>query len=345
MNIVIIKEFEKLINFVQHQIDNSTNIKDKTANGFRLRQNKTILLTITKYPDEITLDNLNEFSKLPGIGKKTIDRIKEILNTGKLEELKDFNNENKEDENIINELTSIIGIGRVKAVELIKLGITSIKSLKQRIKKGEIELNEKIMLGIKYHGKFKGEIPRKEITLISGLIKSVINKLNRKLNEDEKYYFEICGSYRRGKNTSGDIDVLISKLGTVYEKEESVNHLGKIIQLLKSDIKKNNEEPLIIDDMTDKNFETKYMGFCKYLDNPVRRIDIRFVPHDVYPSALLYFTGSAELNKKMRQMAKTMGYKLSEYGLTKEDGTKVKINTEYDIFKILKIEYLEPKLR
>jgi DNA polymerase (family 10) len=41
--------------------------------------------------------------------------------------------------------------------------------------------------------------------------------------------------------------------------------------------------------------------------------------YESFPSALLYFTGSAELNKKMRQVAKEMGYKLSEYGLFKNN--------------------------
>ena len=45
----------------------------------------------------------------------------------------------------------------------------------------------------------------------------------------------------------------------------------------------------------------------------------------------------------MRKIAKTMKLKLSEYGLTKEDGTRLSINNEHDFFKILKIEYLEPK--
>ena len=87
------------------------------------------------------------------------------------------------------------------------------------------------------------------------------------------------------------------------------------------------------------------MGFAKYKDNPFRRIDIRFVSHDVYPSAMLYFTGSAELNLKMRKIAKKLKLKLSEYGLTKEDGTRLLISSEYDVFKILNIEYLPPNLR
>ena len=39
----------------------------------------------------------------------------------------------------------------------------------------------------------------------------------------------------------------------------------------------NNNKPLLRDDITDKNYETKYMGFLKYKDNPFRRVDIRFV--------------------------------------------------------------------
>ena len=90
------------------------------------------------------------------------------------------------------------------------------------------------------------------------------------------------------------------------------------------------------------------MGFLKYKDNPIRRIDIRYIPYESYFSALLYFTGSAELNKKMRIVAKNLGYKLSEYGLfpiNQKNNDMIKINSEQDIFKILKIEYLIPRLR
>ena len=73
----------------------------------------------------------------------------------------------------------------------------------------------------------------------------------------------------------------------------------------------NNNKPLLRDDITDKKYETKYMRFLKYKENPFRRIDIRFVNWPNYYSALVYFTGSAEL----------------------------------DIFKFLEIEYLQPKFR
>ena len=87
------------------------------------------------------------------------------------------------------------------------------------------------------------------------------------------------------------------------------------------------------------------MGFAKYKNNPPRRIDIRFIPYISWYPALLYFTGSAELNKKMRQIAKTKKLKLSEYGLFKEDGTMIEVNSEREIFDFLDMEYLVPRLR
>ena len=86
------------------------------------------------------------------------------------------------------------------------------------------------------------------------------------------------------------------------------------------------------------------MGFSKLENNPVRRIDIRFVPFQSYYSALLYFTGSFQLNREMRQVAKKLGYKLNEYGLYKNKKL-IKVNSEKDIFDKLKLKYQEPKYR
>ena len=345
LNQNIIDQFDKLVRFIQTEIDKSTNIKDKTSNIFRFKQTKQILAIIKKYKYEITFNNLKEFSELQGIGKGTITRIKEILNDHKLKELDNFNEENNENDNLIKEFETIVGVGRVNALKFINDGITSVNDLKERIKNNTYEVNDKIKLGIKYYGVFEGNIPRKEIDKIYKLIGSIIKKMNKKYDDDEKYIFEICGSYRREQQTSGDIDVLISKLDTKMDDKDEINHLEKFIKLLKEPIRTNDNKPLLVDDITDKHYETKYMGFSKYKDNPCRRIDIRYVPFDAYYSALLYFTGSATLNVNMRKIAEKTNLKLSEYGLTKEDGTRIPIETEYDIFKILKIEYLPPILR
>ena len=350
MNEKIISEFEKLVNFIRSQKDEAIknkNTKESTANTFRLRQVSISLGIIKKYTKELTLDTISDFSEYPGIGKGTIDRIKEIMKNSFLAEIANFKDESNENKKALEELESIVGIGRSNALEFIKKGILSVEQLKDKIAKNEIEVNDKILLGIKYYGLFQGNIPREEITNVYKLIKSIIDRLNKKykLDDENKYIFEICGSYRREKTTSGDIDILVSKLGTEINDADETHHLERFILKLKENIKKNDNKPLLVDDMTDKNYKTKYMGFAKYKTNPVRRIDIRYVPFDAYYSALLYFTGSAELNKQMRQVAKKMKLKLSEYGLTKEDGTMIPITSEYEVFKILKMEYLAPRLR
>ena len=129
---------------------------------------------------------------------------------------------------------------------------------------------------------------------------------------------------------------------------DKVNHLDRLIKKLKKPIKINNNEPLLVDDITDKYYETKYMGFAKYKDNPFRRIDIRFVAHDVFPSALLYFTGSDKFNIQIRKKAIELGYSLSEHGLkiTKKDVPKPpEMKNEKDILDFLEIAYIEPKKR
>jgi len=325
MNSIIISEFEKLVSFYKSDKD--------TSSTFRVKQLKNVLSILSKYSEIITLGNYTKLKELPGIGDGTIKRIKEILETGKLLELSSFN---QDKESQVNELEEVVGIGRVKALELFEKGITSIKILQEKIEKKEIEVNEKIELGLKYHGKYKINIPRDEIDKIYKLIKKIITEHNKTYSSKKEHViFDICGSYRREKSTSGDIDVLISKQG----KLEDINYLLLFVNKLK-------ENKLLVDDITDKNFETKYMGFAQLKKNPIRRIDIRFVTYDSYYSALLYFTGSMELNKKMRNIAKSKGLKLSEYGLHKiDDNSKLNITSEEDFFKALDMEYLEPKDR
>ena len=345
LNSDIIAEFEKLISFIKNSSSNEP--KEKIANSFRLKQLNNVLTILKKYPTKITLKNYEELKEIDGIGTHTIERIKEILSTGKLAELANFSVKDQGKEKILEELESVVGIGRVKSTEFYEAGITSVKMLKQKIKKGEIEVNEKIELGLKYYGVYETNIPRKEIVQVNKIIKKIIDKMNKekKLNDSNEYIYEICGSFRRERPTSGDIDVLVSKMGTKDESTDETKHLENFINKLKDKIKTNADKPLLVDDITDKNFETKYMGFAKYKENPIRRIDVRYVPYESFFSALLYFTGSAELNKKMRNIAKKMELKLSEYGLFKKDGTKLKIKSEEDFFKHLGLDFIEPKFR
>jgi len=344
----IISEFERLLAYIKNETENLTDKKEISKNNFRTRQISNVIILLKKFPKKINIKNLNEVGEIRGIGKSSIERIKEILEKGKLSELGSFVDTKKEKKKSIKELEEIIGVGHAKAKELYEQGITSIKMLRSKIKKKEIEVNDKVLLGLKYHGVFEENIPRKEIDTVYKLLKKIVTKMNKdyKYTKNNQYCFEICGSYRREKLTSGDMDILLTKFGTTDKSSKKDNHLERFVNRLKENIKSNNNQPLLIDDMTDKNIETKYMGFSKFKNKPVRRIDIRYIPYTSYHSALLYFTGSGDLNKKMRQIAKNKGYKLSEYGLFKlSDKKKIKTGSEEEIFKLLDMEYIEPKFR
>ena len=207
---------------------------------------------------------------------------------------------------------SVVGIGPVKALELYNNNVCSVIDLKNKIKNKQINVDNKIKLGLNYYNKFEGNIPRKKIDYINIIFKNIIDKLNETLDENNIYIYEIAGSFRRMKDTSNDIDVIISKKGKL---NSNYNYLENIVSILKDPIKKNDNKKLIIDDMTDKSYSTKYMGFIKYKNNKPWRLDIRFVPYKNYFCTLTYFTGSKEFNVKMRNIAIKKGYKLNEYNL------------------------------
>jgi DNA polymerase beta len=348
MNSKLIQEFEKLQKVIlieNKQFKEEGNKKGITTNNFRLKYIFNIISILKNLDFKITKDNYKDLKEYDGVGKGILTRIEEFLNNGYFEETKQFKEDKKEDDKqkIVDELKKVINIGDSIATDLVNKGILSVKDLKSKVKKGEIEVNDKIKLGLKYYGIVDDNIPRKEIDEYKNILNIIVNELNK--DEEKKYYFEIAGSYRREKPTSGDIDVLFSKKGVKDNK--TLKHLSKIVNLLKSNIKENNNQPLLIDDLTEEG-DTKYMGFSKLKDNYVRRIDIRFIEDKSFHSALLYFTGSYELNKQMRKKAISMGLKLSEYGLFEkvdDEWVKIKTKSEKDIFKKLEMEYIEPRLR
>ena len=181
MNKVIINEFKKFVSFTNEQLDDAYVEKDKkeiNKQTFRLKQMKNVLTTLKKYNEDITLNNIKEVAELPGVGKGTISRIKEILETGKLSELDGFEDEKDTRKKILDELQTVINIGRSNAVELVdKYKVKSVADLKKKHKKGEIELNDKILLGLKYHGVYQENIPRNEIKQVNKFLNRVVRKM------------------------------------------------------------------------------------------------------------------------------------------------------------------------
>jgi DNA polymerase/3'-5' exonuclease PolX len=323
----IIDQFKLLVKQIEFDIDYTTG-KVQMVNMYRLGAIIKVIKILEKFKTKITTSE--QLKGIKNLGKKSLERIDEILKTGKLSEIKIDENAHKYLA-IIDKLESIIGIGRKKAYDLFKnYNIQSIEDLKDKLKKHEIELPENIIKGIKYIDQIKDNIPRHEIDQLSKILMQGTRLI------DPELFGIVCGSYRREQETSGDVDFIITHNMVKTKKDrETHNYLEQFVKYLK-------KENIIIESLTSDNVPTKYMGIYKLKDGPLRRIDIRYIEYDSYYSAILYFTGSKDFNKKMRLIAIEMGYTLNEYGLFNDKNKRFSINSEKDIFDLLNMEYLTP---
>lgn len=336
----IVNEFNKLIKQIKIQIENAPNTGQYVTNHYRLKQITNALQIIKNFPH--TIKSSQDLDGYPGIGKGTKNRIDEILKTGKLSEIK-LNEKEEKYSKYIQELQQVYGIGHKTAYDFVtKYNIKSVEELKKAYNEGTIELTNQIIIGLKYHNIYQENIPRNEIDKINDYLHLKIKSIDKDLD------IVICGSYRRQKPFSSDVDVLLFHPKVKTKLQISTNNENFLIKF----VKKLKDDKFLLDDLTDKDYEIKYMGFCKFQTDdqeyPVRRIDIRYIPYDSYPTALAHFTGSANFNKKIRGLAEQLGYLLNEYGLYKLEGNKkirIKIKSEKDIFEELGLEYLPPEKR
>ncbi len=317
----IIDEFKKLQQQIIFDIDNATGIA-KLKNQYRLKSITLSLKILEKYnKNTIRLDDLKDLIKIKGIGEGTIRRIK-------ITEL------DKQYLNMITELEDVYGIGRKTAYNLFKeYKIKSINELIDKVNKKEIIVSENIIKGLKYVNKLDTKIPRSEIAEIHEYLLDLMLKI------DINLFGTVCGSYRRLKDTSGDVDfIIIHQNYKTNEDKLKINYLDIVI-------KKLIEDNFIIDSLTRTDVRTKYMGIFKWKNSMPRRIDIRIFPLESYYSAILYFTGSKDFNRQMRLNAIAHDYTLNEYGLYDENNKMFKVNSEKEIFDLLSMEYITPDKR
>lgn len=337
-NQLIIDNFKKLIKLIQYQTNDLSDKKQILINNFRINSFKKSLKIIISFQQKIT--DPKQLIGIKGIGKGTLDRINEILTTGTLSELKDYEKiikKSAHNESIIEDLMKVVGIGRKIALDIINTyKIKSASELKKLSNSGQIHLNDKIKLGLKYLGKFQGSIPRSEIDKIYDYLQILTDQYNPSM------FITICGSYRRGLPISSDIDILLADTNIMTAEDLVLNP-----NILQQYTKYLHDKNFLLDDITDKNIKTKYMGFGRLgPSNLIRRVDIRLIPMISYFPALLYFTGSYELNQEMRIQAKKLGYKLNEYGLyDNRTDEMIIVLSEQEIFAKIDLTYLDPSNR
>jgi DNA polymerase beta len=333
----VINILNQLIDYTKLKIKSSAG-DDRRKHGFRISQFKKAVNSLEQHQGEISSGA--QAKKLKSIGPGIAKRIDEIINTGTLTELGDAIVTDQETK-IIRELAQITGIGDITAKKLCDMGVTGIEDLKQKVSSGEVEITHHTQIGLKYYDEFNMKIPYDEIKELKQIMINCI----RGMDFGKDLLIEVCGSHRRGKAMSGDIDVLICH----PEVKNEIDLIMSQTHYLKDIVAELRKNGFIIDDLTSQG-DTKYMGVCMHLLKKIgRRIDIRFVPYDAYYATLLYFTGSMTLNKLMRNHALDRGYTLNEYGLFTyikgKKGDKVVAHSEKEIFDKLGIVYLTPEQR
>lgn len=327
---------EKIIKKVYNEefieiLDELKDIMQAQGEVFRARAYQTAQETIMLYDGDIT--SVEQLKGLKGIGETILSKLNEYVNTGMLKALE----KGRKDPVIV--LTKVYGIGPKKAKELIEKGIKTIDDLRENVKENKKILNDVQTIGLKYYEDILEKIPREEIDEYDTIFKEVIQELNI-----EGLKYEIVGSYRRGKQISGDIDVIITDTH-MKEKDHKDKNFDLFIDALI-------DRGILIEILS--RGKTKSLTISKLPNNEqsiARRIDFLYTPQEEYPFAILYFTGSKAFNTVMRQRALERGYTLNEHGLSimkkgiKGESVEGDFPDEKSIFDFLDMEYKSPEER
>ncbi|KAJ4813924.1 DNA polymerase lambda [Rhynchospora pubera] len=294
---------------------------------------------IEKLPFKI--ESVDQVKHLPTIGKSLQDHIDEIVNTGKLSKLEHF--ENDEKVRTVSLFGEVWGIGPATALKLYEKGHRTLDDLKN-----DDSLTHAQRIGLQYFDDILKRIPRDEVSHMEKLLQDVGGSILPEV-------VIVCGgSYRRGKASCGDMDVVITH-------PDGVSHVGflpKFVQALK-DINFLRED-LIFSvhsiEGADSGVDT-YFGLCTYPGQELRhRIDFKVYPRERYAFGLIAWTGNDVLNRRLRLLAESKGYRLDDTGLylatlgssTKrgfKSGKIVPCKTEKDVFDELGFPWLEPHER
>jgi DNA polymerase (family 10) len=253
-------------------------------------------------------------SSISGIGKAIAKKIREIVETGTFQELEEIKTGIPDS---LIELLSLEGVGP-KTVSTLwkKLNVQSIDDLEREARNHRIRAlkgfgekkEEGFLKAIAIRREQSGRMNRSEAD-------EVVEKIRPAFTPGT---YEIAGSYRRGKSTIGDVDVVVT---------EPAYSLNPRLRMVADEII----------DAGEKKTSIRVLG---------RRVDIRFSRPSQFGSMLIYLTGSKAFNIKLREMAISRGYKLNEYGVEDRNyGGLREFSTEDELFSFLGMDMIVPELR
>jgi DNA polymerase (family 10) len=333
MNLEIAGIFREIAYILEMGVDqkDGEDQKSKLSLIFKIRSYRRAADTIENlYPeiDELyKTEKINGLLKLPSIGKAIALKLEEYITTGRLSYYEDLK------KNIpinVSEFMNLEGIGPKTVMKLHNaLNIRNVSELEKAALDGKIRKiagfsqrrEEVILRRIQF---FKKGKERRLIGEVYPLVKEIENRLTDIVGVRNA---TVAGSFRRMKETIGDVDFLVS----VVE-----NH-------------KNTAKSRIIDYFTRMPEVRDIIGkgsakaFVR-LDNGIQA-DLLVVPEDSFGSALQYFTGSKEHGVAVRKVAASIGLKLNEWGVFDSKDHRVAGRTEEEVYQVLGLEWIPPEIR
>lgn len=293
------------------------------ANEFRVRAYRDAARTVATLPRSASemMEADEDLEELPGIGADLAGKIEEIVETGGLEQLEGL------EERVPPELgrmlkISNLGPKRVKKLHE-ELGVTTFEELETAAEDEEIRTIKG--LGPKIEGEILEDLKRtgyeEERTLLMVAEQAVEPLIDYLRKHENVNRVAAAGSYRRRKETVGDFDIL----ATSDKLEEVMDHFVNY-----EDVDR------IISQGETRSTVVLRSGL---------QVDLRVVGQDNYGAALLYFTGSANHNIKLRNMALDKKLKINEYGVFTEDDERIAGETEQEVYDLFDLPVIQPELR
>lgn len=297
------------------------------ANSFKIRAYRRGARVIKDSTDSFTAIVNNDPSQLleiDGIGKGVAEKITQLIQDGEIAEINDIL------ETVpptVLDILRIPGLGPKKAAALYQeLGIQTLEQLRAACESNEIQ-------------QLKGFAAKTEQSILDGI--SIAAAANERIywsDADElalslRTHLESCqaikrlefaGSYRRGRETVGDLDILVDST----EAQMVMEHFAKYPDL----------EQVIVQGDTKMSIR---------VGNSFQ-VDLRVVEADAFGAALQYFTGSKDHNVELRGRARQLGLKINEYGVFQVDGdqeTYIAGATEDEVYQALALPCFAPEIR
>ncbi len=295
----------------------------QSENPFRIRAYRTAARTIAELPhavDTLARENPAELAELPGIGKDLAGKIVEIVQTGTLSTFREAARKAPAGAALVMQIP---GLGPKRARILCeRLGVRSLAGLRQAARAGRVRRLRGF--GAKTEEGILREVERKAATG-QRVLRSVATEYADALLEymrtlDNIGQVEIAGSYRRGKDTIGDLDILVSR--TINARV--IPHFIEYPE---------------VDAVLAKGTTRASVRLRSGL-----QVDLRLLPDRAYGAGLHYFTGSKAHNIAIRLLGHHKGLKINEYGVFRGKrwiaGTR-----ERDVFQAVGVPWIPPELR